>query len=1021
VDLSDVKKPAAAAAGAAAPAAAATTTTTTAPSNSAASEVAATTPPVVDRTDHGEILRQAALASLQQQQQQQKPVVSDEVEKAPPTIAAVLAAAAAAAVPTPAVVPATPVAIVVDEPPKTVEPPPPAAVVDAAAAPPAPLPPAVTAPPPPVAAKAVATKPPPPPPARRIYTKDLLIQYVFVPFPCNLYHWSLTIYSLVFRLKETAPKDRPSTLPDFTITKVMVAKGGGRPHGGSGRGGGGGWERSSGTGGAPRRQSNTKRAETGGGDEWSRGQAPPRIQQQQKGGRGRGGGRGMQQQQQPLYDGPIVPLVKSENHWRPKKNTSALVVHEKKVKSILNKMTKEKFDRLSQQMIELPILSFAMLEAMIQHIYDKAVDEPLFGDMYADLCVRLSQTVQVLSFVHVIESDEEPPTEGDDEPSHHDETTFMSGTRNTVYRWSNDVSTTDSEIVGPFQSADECIAAALAGDGQPQERGDRTLDLVKVQIRQTTFIKILRLPDNDQYYAVYMPVSEAQECGQQLSGIFLSQQECVADAAKFNAFKRSLLNKCEEEFLKEDIYTEWEAEKASYEMSKASLTEAERAEKEEVLEFRRIKIKKQMIGNIKFVGQLYRKNLLKERIMRSCVGNLLKIDLSEPKGKPPVYTDLGSNTMDEEDHEAVCTLLTTMGAMLDHPQNAAFMNFCFAKIKRLCVDEALPSRCRFLYKDLIELRASKWTPRRKEEKAKTLEEVKKEFEKEERNKERESQQMRVSMGGRGGGGGDYRGGRQQQSFSVMGSKGRNSKPTSTTDDDGFTTIPGKSATPLPKIQQPRIVMKKDVTPAAPAVVSPVSQPAPVEEEEPMSNDEMKRRVKSICTDFMNDGGNVTELLLSFDELRGTDVGKALVTICADNLSEARDAERNAIFSVISTLFEQGKITVDDVKSGLGDFVEFIDSAVMDAPRLFEYTGNLFARLLRLNAIDMLWICEAAKLPRSGDEESPAPENIVRETLKALKKFGMDEVHKHLTSDVDKALTELVGAESYMNISSEVLS
>ena len=41
-------------------------------------------------------------------------------------------------------------------------------------------------------------------------------------------------------------------------------------------------------------------------------------------------------------------------------------------------------------------------------------------------------------------------------------------------------------------------------------------------------------------------------------------------------------------------------EKKEYEKTKTSVTEKERAEKEEELEFRRMKIKKRMLGNIKF-------------------------------------------------------------------------------------------------------------------------------------------------------------------------------------------------------------------------------------------------------------------------------------------------------------------------------------------------------------------------------------------------------------------------------------
>ena len=44
-----------------------------------------------------------------------------------------------------------------------------------------------------------------------------------------------------------------------------------------------------------------------------------------------------------------------------------------------------------------------------------------------------------------------------------------------------------------------------------------------------------------------------------------------------------------------------------------------------------MKIKKQMLGNIKFIGQLYKKALLKEKIMRFCIASLLKLETENDK------------------------------------------------------------------------------------------------------------------------------------------------------------------------------------------------------------------------------------------------------------------------------------------------------------------------------------------------------------------------------------------------------
>ena len=60
-------------------------------------------------------------------------------------------------------------------------------------------------------------------------------------------------------------------------------------------------------------------------------------------------------------------------------------------------------------MIEIEISSYDMLTMMIENVYVKAIDEPSFGNIYADICVKLSETAS--SFVHITESDEEPPTE----------------------------------------------------------------------------------------------------------------------------------------------------------------------------------------------------------------------------------------------------------------------------------------------------------------------------------------------------------------------------------------------------------------------------------------------------------------------------------------------------------------------------------------------------------------------------------------------------------------------------------
>ena len=133
--------------------------------------------------------------------------------------------------------------------------------------------------------------------------------------------------------------------------------------------------------------------------------------------------------------------------------------------------------------------------------------------------------------------------------------------------------------------------------------------------------------------------------------------------------------------------------------------------------------------------------------MRFCIGSLLKLETKDERVKLPIYIDTGNIDMDEEDHEAICNMFSTIGSTIDRSPAAKFMKVCFDKIKRLSTDQALPSRPRFMYKDLLDLRANRWVPRRKVEKAKTLDEIRKDVEREEKLQAQQSQQNNYRGGG----------------------------------------------------------------------------------------------------------------------------------------------------------------------------------------------------------------------------------------------------------------------------------
>ncbi|KAG9137394.1 hypothetical protein Leryth_017721 [Lithospermum erythrorhizon] len=90
--------------------------------------------------------------------------------------------------------------------------------------------------------------------------------------------------------------------------------------------------------------------------------------------------------------GPTPALIKAEVPWSVRRGSLSdkdRVL--KTVKGILNKLTPEKFDLLKGQLIDSGITTADILQGVISLIFDKAVLEPTFCPMYAQLCSDLNE------------------------------------------------------------------------------------------------------------------------------------------------------------------------------------------------------------------------------------------------------------------------------------------------------------------------------------------------------------------------------------------------------------------------------------------------------------------------------------------------------------------------------------------------------------------------------------------------------------------------------------------------------
>jgi len=306
----------------------------------------------------------------------------------------------------------------------------------------------------------------------------------------------------------------------------------------------------------------------------------------------------------------VEPLQTTDNAWTPnvgaaaagkQVDTNAPEYVQRKVKALLNKLTMEKFDSISNQILEWANKSEYetdgfTLRQVIALIFEKATDEAQWSEMYARLCRKIQ------------------------------------------------------EVLSP-NVRDSSLGDSVSGG--------------------SLFRKYL--------------LNRCQEDYEK--GWTEKQQAATAAAAKAtdDAAKQAANEKAKEEAEKgEESSQNKEAEMMSDEYYIAQ------------------KAKRRGLGLVRFIGELYKLNMLTARIMRECVQKLLS-NVTDPE---------------EEDMEALVRLLTTVGKQLedDNPskteqglqKSRGLMSVYFERLILIRDNKAVPSRIQFMVQDLIDMRKAGW-------------------------------------------------------------------------------------------------------------------------------------------------------------------------------------------------------------------------------------------------------------------------------------------------------------------------
>ncbi|CAH2219039.1 eukaryotic translation initiation factor 4 gamma 1 isoform X3 [Pelobates cultripes] len=177
------------------------------------------------------------------------------------------------------------------------------------------------------------------------------------------------------------------------------------------------------------------------------------------------------------------------------------------------------------------------------------------------------------------------------------------------------------------------------------------------------------------------------------------------------SFRRLLIRLCQVEFERGEKGSE-RIEELQKELD-AAKSPNEKTRLNEELNDACNRARRRTLGNIKFIGELFKLKLLSEDSMKDCLLKLLKKN-------------------NEESMECICQLLTSVGKHLEDGHSG--MDSYINKINIFIKSKTTSSRIRFLVQDVLDLRRNKWVPRHKPEGPKTIDQIHKEAEQESRKK-----------------------------------------------------------------------------------------------------------------------------------------------------------------------------------------------------------------------------------------------------------------------------------------------
>lgn len=109
----------------------------------------------------------------------------------------------------------------------------------------------------------------------------------------------------------------------------------------------------------------------------------------------------------------------------------------RQVQDILNKITPQTFEKLTAKLCDIPMNTNEHLSLMVNKVFEKAIQEPNFSHLYAELCKNLEERSASWAFVQVV---------------------YIKDANQFI--WIRDIPMNDEFFAGPFHSIKDCLSCA---------------------------------------------------------------------------------------------------------------------------------------------------------------------------------------------------------------------------------------------------------------------------------------------------------------------------------------------------------------------------------------------------------------------------------------------------------------------------------------------------------------------------------------------------------------------------------